>query len=110
MVRSAAQVGFRPMSTVDKGWSGYTPLGPSGGGSPGYGYPVLVAFSASQGQTIFTLGSPVAAGMHSAIVVVNGLVRDPFSDYSCIGADLTFAFGLSTGARVLVYYVPAVPA
>jgi len=48
--------------------------------------------------------------MHSAIVVVNGLVRDPFSDYSCIGADLTFAFGLSTGARVLVYYVPAVPA
>ena len=97
------------MSTVDKGWSGYTPLAPpgGGGGGGGYGYPVLQAFSASQGQTRFTLGSPVAAGMQSAIVCVNGLVRDPFADYSFIGADLTFSFGLSAGARVLVYYVPA---
>jgi hypothetical protein len=102
----------------ERGWqpevdtSKVTPMlwqgGSSGGGGAGTGFTNVERFVVGNGQTAFVLATPVAGGERSAMVFLNGLARDPATDYFISGQTLTFLFSPSTGAKVLIYYAAAV--
>ena len=76
----------------------------SGGGGSGLGYTNVERFTVVEGQTSFVLATPVAGGERSALVFLNGMARDPASDYFITGQILTFLFSPAAGAKVLIYY------
>ena len=78
------------------------------GGGGGTGFSNVERFTVANGQTVFTVATPIAGGERSALVFLNGLARDPAVDYFVVGQTITFLFTPATGAKVLIYYAAAV--
>jgi hypothetical protein len=78
-----------------------------GGGGGAGGFTNVERFTAGNAQTDFVVATPIAGGERSALVLLNGIARDPATDYAVVGQTITFLFTPATGARVLVYYTAA---
>jgi hypothetical protein len=94
------------VTVVDNG-DGTAVVNVQGGGGGAGGFTNVERFTVANGQTVFTVATPIAGGERSALVFLNGLARDPATDYFVVGQTLTFLFTPSTGAKVLVYYTAA---
>jgi len=79
-----------------------------GGGGGSGGFSNVERFTAGNGQTAFVVATPIAGGERSALVFLNGIARDPATDYFVQGQTVTFLFTPATGAKVLIYYAAAV--
>jgi len=94
------------VSVTDNG-DGTAVVNVQGGGGGAGGFSNVERFTAGNGQTVFTVATPIAGGERSALVFLNGIARDPATDYAVVGATITFLFVPATGAKVLVYYAAA---
>jgi hypothetical protein len=92
--------------TLTNNGDGTVTVNVQGGGGAG-GFSNVERFTAGNGQTVFTVATPIAGGERSALVFLNGIARDPATDYAVLGQTVTFLFVPATGAKVLVYYTAA---
>ena len=84
--------------------------GPAGGytGSAGFGRPVAVQVFVSTSSSTYTLNSAVTHPLQ-IMVIVNGLVQIPFTDYSVSGTTLTFITLPPVGSDVEILYFNSDP-
>ncbi len=94
------------VTTTDNG-DGTVVVNVQGGGGGGTGFTNVERFTVGNGQTAFVVATPIAGGERSALVFLNGVARDPATDYAVVGATLTFLFQPNVGAKVLIYYAAA---
>lgn len=93
--------------TLTNNGDGTVTVNVQGGGGGASGFSNVERFTVANGQTVFTVATPIAGGERSALVFLNGIARDPATDYAVVGQTLTFLFTPATGAKVLVYYTAA---
>jgi hypothetical protein len=94
------------VTVVDNG-DGTATVNVQGGGGGAGGFSNVERFTVANGQTAFVVATPIAGGERSTLVFLNGIARDPATDYAVVGATLTFLFVPATGAKVMVYYTAA---
>lgn len=106
LVGTVTGLRFTGNVTITNNGDGTATVNVQGGGGAG-GFTNVERFTAANGQTAFVVATPIAGGERSALVFLNGIARDPATDYSVVGQTITFLFQPNVGGKVLVYYVAA---
>jgi len=108
LVGTFTGIQFTGNVTVTSGGNGTVIVNVQGGGGGGAGFTNVERFTVANGQTAFVVATPIAGGERSALVFLNGVARDPATDYYVVGQTINFLFDPSTGSRLLVYYAAAI--